>query len=154
MPQDWLFQTENGVCDFRCAGLLIQDGKVLLQRDGNEYAVPGGHVQFGETGAEAVVREFREELGVSVQCGNVLWTEECFWQWKGKLNHTLSFYYSVSLKEDSELPPQGFWRMKDHPHVEMGWVALEEVKGLKVYPDFLKTEIIELRAGHFVSRYE
>ena len=49
MTKDWLFRGEDYACDLRAAGVLMRDGKILLQRDKNgaEYAVPGGHVQVG-----------------------------------------------------------------------------------------------------------
>src|SRR5690606_40278865 len=57
-----------GVC-----GALVRDGRVLMVRQAynNRYGkgaghwfVPGGYVQPGETLAEAVVREIREETGI------------------------------------------------------------------------------------------
>ena len=86
MTKDWLFRGEDYACDLRAAGVLIRDGKILLQRDKNgaEYAAPGAHVQVGETTENAVKREFREETGVDVAVERLLWTEECFWQWNGR----------------------------------------------------------------------
>lgn len=46
MKKDWLFRDETTVCNVRVAGVLLRDGKLLVQRDKNgaEYALPGGHV--------------------------------------------------------------------------------------------------------------
>lgn len=153
MSRDWLFRFEEGSCDFRCAGVIIRDGKVLLQRDYGEYALVGGHVQFGETGEKAVVREFEEELGVHIQCRRMLWTEECFWEWKGKLTHTLSFYYLAEFCEGSDFPDDGcFHPQRDNPRIEIGWVPVEELNSLIVYPAFLKQRIHDLKPGHFITR--
>ncbi len=42
---------------YRVAGVLIQNGKILLQRLQNDkaYALPGGHVELGETNSETLV---------------------------------------------------------------------------------------------------
>lgn len=153
MAIDWLFSTEEGTCNFRCAGVIIRDGKVLLQRENDEYALVGGHVQLGETGEEAVVRELQEELGASILCERILWTEECFWTWKGKMTHTLSFYYLAEFCTDNALPDDGCFRpQRDHPNVEIGWVPIEQLKGMTVYPAFLKERIHDLKPGHFITR--
>ena len=49
--QDILFRTNDYIFSYRVAGILIRDGKVLLQKPTNDtgYAFPGGHVGFGET---------------------------------------------------------------------------------------------------------
>lgn len=52
-----------------CEMIFVRDGKVLLSKRGTikhgagTWALPGGHVKAGETAAEAVIRETREELG-------------------------------------------------------------------------------------------
>ena len=153
MPRDWIFKSEEGNCGFRCAGVIIRNGKVLLQRDNGEYALVGGHVQIGETGEEAVVREFKEELGVSIQCKRMLWTEECFWDWQGRLTHTLSFYYLAAFSEHSDFPDDGrFHPQKDNTRIQIGWVPLGELENLTVYPAFLKQQIDGLKPGHFITR--
>ncbi|WP_435191288.1 NUDIX domain-containing protein [Streptomyces sp. bgisy126] len=50
---------------------VTDDGRVLLIKRGwapyeNHWALPGGHVDEGETGLQAAVRELEEETGVRV----------------------------------------------------------------------------------------
>jgi len=61
---DILFRTDTHIFSYRTAGILVHDGKVLLQKpnDSEDFAFPGGHVAFGETNAETLVREFKEEV--------------------------------------------------------------------------------------------
>jgi ADP-ribose pyrophosphatase YjhB (NUDIX family) len=54
------------------AGVMFQDGEVLLARRGREpalgeWSLPGGVVEIGETLLEALAREFEEEAGVRVR---------------------------------------------------------------------------------------
>ena len=153
MARDWIFQSSEGNCHFRCAAVITRNGKILMQRDSDEYALIGGHVQVGETGEETVVREFQEELSVRVQCRCLLWTEECFWTWQGVQTHTISFYYHADFCEGSHFPyDSGFHPQKDNPRIEVGWVPYEKLNNLTVYPDFLKQQIFDLKPGHFITR--
>lgn len=58
-----------------CVGAVVLDGeRLLLIRRGHEpdkgrWSVPGGRVEAGESDAEAVVREAREETGLAVVAG-------------------------------------------------------------------------------------
>jgi 8-oxo-dGTP pyrophosphatase MutT (NUDIX family) len=48
-------------------GVLLVDGAVVLVRnDRDEWELPGGRVDPGETHAQALVREFKEELAIDV----------------------------------------------------------------------------------------
>jgi 8-oxo-dGTP diphosphatase len=65
-----------------CVGaVVVHDGSLLLVRRGHgpaagEWSVPGGRVEWGETLAEAVVREVAEETGLECVCGELLgWAE-------------------------------------------------------------------------------
>ncbi len=61
-------RTENVELTVLC---LIEDGnKILLQnrvkKDWQGYALPGGHVEPGESFVDAVIREMKEETGSTV----------------------------------------------------------------------------------------
>jgi 8-oxo-dGTP diphosphatase len=61
--------------------VVVADGQLLLVQRGRgpgagSWSVPGGRVEPGETLAQAVVRELREETGLDGECGAFLgWVE-------------------------------------------------------------------------------
>ena len=157
MEKDWLFVVDNSVCDVRTVGVLVQNGKILVQRDrdGNEYALPGGHVRIGETLEDGLVREYKEETGADITCVKMLWSEECFWEWSGKKAHNFAFYYQIALCNGSMIPDTGeFESHKDNCQVVLGWLPIERLPDVTIYPEFLKKEIYHLDRPlqHFVSK--
>ncbi len=59
------------------AGVLIEEGKVLLARHTygggkGKLIIPGGYLEKGEMPEEALAREFKEEVGLSVKTENLL----------------------------------------------------------------------------------
>jgi len=154
---DWLFKGEDSICSFRCAGVLIRDNKVLVQRDKNgpEYALPGGHVKIGEASRESLIREFKEEADADIVCERLIWTEECFWEWNNKLTHSIVFYYLIDLRNAAALPDGGaFIPQKDNENVLLGWLTLGALKDVTIYPAFLKEKVFDLgtQAEHFITR--
>ena len=158
VDKDWSFKTDEYICDLRTVAVLIKDKKILVQRDrnGNEYALPGGHIKIGETLEEGLIRETLEEMGVGIKCTRLLWSEECFWEWNNRQAHTIAFYYLIELRDDLEIPENGeFVSQKDNCDVVIGWMPIEEIQKVTIYPEFLKEEIYSLNGPikHFVSKW-
>jgi len=58
--------------------VVIDQGRLLLVRRGGpvrrgHWAVPGGKVRWGERLAETAIREVKEETGLDIQLGSVIW---------------------------------------------------------------------------------
>lgn len=58
--------------------VVIDQGRILLVRRGGEvrkdfWAVPGGKARWGEPLAETARREVKEETGLDVELGSVIW---------------------------------------------------------------------------------
>jgi ADP-ribose pyrophosphatase YjhB (NUDIX family) len=61
----------------RVTGVLIEDSKVLILRQatdtGRKFSLPGGRVEEGEPLGDALTREMREETGLLVEPGRLLY---------------------------------------------------------------------------------
>ncbi len=157
MNKDWFFKGEDYICEVRTVAVIIKGNKILVQRekDGTEYALPGGHIKIGETLEDGLLREIKEELGVEIYCKKMLWTEECFFEWNGKKTHNLAFYFLTEVKEGFSIPEgEDFFSQKDNCNVVLGWMPIENLKNITIYPEFLKDEIYNSDEGirHFISK--
>jgi ADP-ribose pyrophosphatase YjhB (NUDIX family) len=61
----------------RVTGVVIEDGRILLldqdTGSGRSWSLPGGKVEDGESLAGTLVREMREETGLEVEPGRLLY---------------------------------------------------------------------------------
>ncbi len=157
LEKDWLFSAETYICDIRTVGVLVKNNKILVQRDkdGNEYALPGGHIKIGETLEDGLIREYKEETGIDIKIKHMLWSEECFWEWGCRQAHNIAFYYLIEEYDGFEIPDVGeFVSHKDNCNVVIGWMDIDQIQNVVIYPEFLKNEIYNLNGQikHFVSK--
>ncbi len=108
-----------------CVGAVaVEQDRILLIRRGHGpgaglWSVPGGRVEAGETMAQAVVRELREETGLEAVCeGLVGWVERI-----GEDYHYVIADFRVTVM--SSTPPSA-----DSDAAAAAWVPLGEVGGL------------------------
>ena len=78
-------------------GVCVQEGKILLCRakGGATTYLPGGHVEFGETGRQALVRELKEEMGVDAETGAFLGVVENAFEQHGKPHAEVNLVYEL-----------------------------------------------------------
>lgn len=161
MSRDLLFKTDDFIFSYRVAAVMKRDGRVLLQREaGNEaYSFPGGHVAYGETNEETLLREFIEETGLQIQVGNLAWVGEIFFPWGELPCHQICLYYEADCMEDSILLETfgGLEKRADgSSRLIFEWVPLERVQSLTLYPEQAK-EFLWDDSGtvrHFVDRQD
>lgn len=163
MSQDILFKTEEYIFSYRVAGILIKDGKVLLQKPSNDvgYSIPGGHVAFGELSSEALIREFKEEITANIKIERLLMIGESFWPWGNRPCQQISFYYEISLCDENQIPFEGTFPAHDdfgniRNDFEFSWIDLHEIHNIVVYPSNMKEDLLSLpkELKYFVYRQE
>lgn len=157
---DILFKNEDYIFSYRVGGILIRDGKILLQRPTNDdYAIIGGHVAAMETSMETLKREFEEELHAKIEVGDLFAIGEIYFPWGKKPCHQICLYYHVYLS-DERIPLQDVFHGYDELDgeridLDFCWVPLDELKkGVKVYPLELIPYLLEPKKEtvHFISR--
>jgi mutator protein MutT len=104
--------------------VVVDHDRLLLVRRGHgpaagRWSVPGGRVEVGETLAEAVTRELREETGAEGVCGPLLgWTEQI-----SDEDHYVILDFEVTLVGDDQV-------VAGDDAAEAAWVELHEVADL------------------------
>ena len=138
---DILFKTDEYVFSYRVAGVCTHNGCVLLQKPTNDpgYAFPGGHVAFGETNEETLIREFREEIGADIRVKGLRWVAEVFFPWGNKPCHQICLYYDIEII-DTHTPRSGVFTAQEHLEgrdfkINFHWVPISEFDNLLIYPE-------------------
>lgn len=146
---DITFKTPTGRFNYRVAGLLIHEGKLLIMQDENQpyYYVPGGRVSLHERSEDAMKREISEELNIEVNIKRMLWVNENFFE-EAILNerfHEICFFYLLELKDKEFLENGDEFIVNENGKIHSYyWKNFEELKDINVYPLFLKEKITNL----------
>lgn len=142
---DVVFKTEQGRFNYRVAGVLMQDGHVLIHKnvDDTFWALPGGRVKISEESQIGLQREFQEELGMNVQIERLLWSVENFFEYNGTHFHEIGFYYQVTTNHDYEINTKPFYGMEGERLIYK-WIPISQLDEGELYPEFLKSEIKDI----------
>lgn len=79
--------------NFRTAAIIVQNGKLLVTKDDSteHYYLPGGRVTMREKAEDALTRELKEELGVTVAPERAVWIAQSSSPRQAKSSVTTSF---------------------------------------------------------------
>ena len=112
-------------------GVCVRDGKLLLCRakGGSSTYLPGGHIEFGETGREALVREMKEETGLDATTGRFLGAVENSFLQHGKPHAEINLVYELSLSD----PAADVRAAEDW--IEFEWRDLADLASANLLPE-------------------
>jgi 8-oxo-dGTP diphosphatase len=114
----------------RVSGFLVRDGALLLvahKKNGEIYwLLPGGGVEFGESMEQALVREFREELGIDIDVGGPLFMCDSI-DPRGK-RHILNVSFRCAYRS-------GEYRLGDDRRLhDFGFFTGRAIADMRLYP--------------------
>ena len=146
---DITFKTNEGLFNYRVCAIITHNGKILAMKNNRTpyFFLPGGRVQLHEEAQTAVLREIREELGITAKIIRPLWLNQGFFNEDvtGEKFHEICLYFLVDIS-DTALDTQ-----HDHFTVSEGnrtnhfyWLPFESLQTEYFYPLFIKDQITNL----------
>jgi mutator protein MutT len=107
-------------------GVVVQDGRALIVKRAHEprkgeWSLPGGTVELGETLADAVAREIREETGLEVEVGEVIEIFDRVHRLEGRIQ-----YHFVIV--DYLCRPIGGALQAGDDADDVAWVTVDEIE--------------------------
>ena len=118
-------------------GVCVRGGKVLLCRakGGATTYLPGGHIEFGETGREALVREIKEELGLDAVAGRFLGVVENSFMQKGRPHAEINLVYELSVPDGETVAKEDWIEFEWRGLGDLGDLLPSAFRSISAWPD-------------------
>ena len=135
----------------RVAGILIEDDRILLiehtKNNRKYWLVPGGGVDWGESAAEALIREFKEETSLNIEVEKFLFISETIAP--GKQKHVINLYFKIKKAENSS----NIMKLGEEEMLtDLRFIPEDEIKNIKLYPN-IKEKLIKLLNKENIEPY-
>ena len=155
---DISFVTDEGRFNYRVSAVMLDGGRILAMHDERSpyFYLPGGRVRMGERAEDAVLREVREELGITPAIVRPLWLNQAYFtEDVDHLHyHELCVYFLLDISQTDLLSRGDRFTLHEHDHTHVfEWLPFERLAHEYFYPIFLKTAIFDL-PDHFTLRTE
>ncbi|MFD3532664.1 NUDIX domain-containing protein [Streptomyces sp. NPDC058664] len=132
--------------------VVLHEGSVLLTRNiwnGREgHFLPGGGQETGELLPDAVRREVREETGLTVEVGPLLWVLEGWTDRPGPLTsenyHRVEIVFLCAVDGSSDLVGGV---EQDTDQIGLDWVPLEKIASLETLSPRYRDNLALLASG-------
>ena len=120
-------------------GVCVKEGRLLVcQTRGSSITyLPGGHVEFGEGAAEALVREIGEEMGRRCRVKRFMGCAEHVFRQKGRKHVEMNLVFEVTIagiRPDRDPPSR-------EGHLAFFWIPMDNLKGGRLEPEPLQTSL-------------
>ena len=133
--------------NYKVSGLFLNGERVLLNRligyrDWTAWSLPGGRVELMENSKDAIRREMKEEIGVDVTVGRLLWVSESFFRDADGATHELCLCYLLSFPAGSQFEQTlEFHGYDDGYKIVFKWFDIRQLHTLELRPSFLGEKI-------------
>ncbi len=135
----------------RVAGILIENDRILLiehlKKNKRYWLVPGGGVDWGESTAEALIREYKEETNLDIDVDKFLFLSETIAPDKQK--HVINLYFQVRVLKNS-IEDMRIGNEKNL--MDLRFITKEEIEEIKLYPN-IKEQLKQLLNKEEITPY-
>ncbi len=134
--------------------VVVVEGRLLVTRNrttgddrGDWFILPGGGQQPGETLEAALVREVREETGIEVLPGPLLWVRELIVALRTDVpfdpaEHALEMMFAADFVTDHGDPTEA-----DAYQEAVEWITADELGRVRFFPAAVLPSLVAYMAG-------
>ena len=121
-----------------CVRAIIRhDNKILVckSKEKKYYFFPGGHINFGEGAKEALLRELKEELNISIRKTSFIGVIENIYIEEGQRHHEINLVFDIEARKVNE--------QSKEDHIDFFLIDIKSFSRQEVLPIALKKALLK-----------